>query len=76
MDTTQLNEALSIIYDEEQARIAFWNNPQQEFDEKLRHYADHRSELDLDEGVKVNYGRFGTCWPKSNKLSARISYWR
>jgi type II restriction/modification system DNA methylase subunit YeeA len=29
------------------------------FDEKLRHYADQRIALDLDEGVKVNYGKFG-----------------
>lgn len=29
------------------------------FDEKLRHYADQRISLDLDNGVKVNYGRFG-----------------
>lgn len=29
------------------------------FDEKLRHYADQRIKLDLDDGVKVNYGRFG-----------------
>lgn len=31
----------------------------QEFDEKLRHYADQRISLDLDDGVKVNYGKFG-----------------
>jgi hypothetical protein len=31
----------------------------QTFDEKLRHYADQRIELDLDDGVKVNYGKFG-----------------
>lgn len=31
----------------------------QEFDEKLRHYADQRIDLDLDDGVKVNYGKFG-----------------
>ncbi len=31
----------------------------QEFDEKLRHYADQRIEIDLDDGVKVNYGKFG-----------------
>ena len=31
----------------------------QEFDEKLRHYADQRIQLDLDDGVKVNYGKFG-----------------
>ena len=30
-----------------------------EFDEKLRHYADQRVSLDLDDGVKVNYGKFG-----------------
>lgn len=29
------------------------------FEEKLRHYADQRIPLDLDEGVKVNYGKFG-----------------
>ncbi|MDD2062071.1 BREX-1 system adenine-specific DNA-methyltransferase PglX [Pseudomonas sp. 25571] len=29
------------------------------FDEKLRHYADQRINLDLDEGVKENYGKFG-----------------
>jgi type II restriction/modification system DNA methylase subunit YeeA len=29
------------------------------FDEKLRHYADRRIHLDLDDGVKVNYGKFG-----------------
>ena len=29
------------------------------YDEKLRHYADMRIQLDLDDGVKVNYGKFG-----------------
>lgn len=29
------------------------------FEEKLRHYADQRIALDLDDGVKVNYGKFG-----------------
>jgi type II restriction/modification system DNA methylase subunit YeeA len=29
------------------------------FDEKLRHYADKRISLDLDDGVKVNYSKFG-----------------
>ena len=31
----------------------------QAFDEKLRHYAAARITLDLDDGVKVNYGKFG-----------------
>lgn len=29
------------------------------FDEKLRHFADQRVSLDLDDGVKVNYAKFG-----------------
>lgn len=29
------------------------------YDEDLRHYADQRITLDLDGGVKVNYGKFG-----------------
>lgn len=29
------------------------------FDENLKHYADMRIKLDLDDGVKVNYGKFG-----------------
>ncbi len=30
------------------------------FDEELRYYADQRITLDLDDGVKVNYGKFGS----------------
>lgn len=30
------------------------------FDDILRHYADQRISLDLDDGVKVNYGKFGS----------------
>ena len=30
------------------------------FDEKLRHFSDLRIALDLDDGVKVNYGKFGS----------------
>lgn len=29
------------------------------YDEQLRHYADMRITLDVDDGVKVNYGKFG-----------------
>ena len=29
------------------------------FEEKLKHHADMRIRLDLDDGVKVNYGKFG-----------------
>jgi len=30
------------------------------FDEQLKHYADQRISIDLDDGVKVNYGKFGS----------------
>jgi hypothetical protein len=30
------------------------------FDDELRHFADMRITLDLDDGVKVNYGKFGS----------------
>jgi len=42
--------------------LATLHNQQAElatFDEKLRHHADQRINLDLDDGVKVNYGKFG-----------------
>jgi len=29
------------------------------FDDQLRHLADQKITLDLDDGVKVNYGKFG-----------------
>ncbi len=31
----------------------------QDFDQKIRHHADQRIALDLDDGVKVGYGKFG-----------------
>ena len=43
-------------------QLATLHNQQAElttFDEKLRHHADLRISLDLDDGVKVNYGKFG-----------------
>jgi hypothetical protein len=30
-----------------------------QFDDQLRHYADMRIKLDLEDGVRVNYGKFG-----------------
>lgn len=38
------------------------------FDEKLRHYADRRISLDLDDGVKVNYGKFGSLLAEAKKV--------
>jgi hypothetical protein len=39
------------------------------FDEKLRHYADQRIALDLDDGVKVNYGKFGDLLAEVDKVT-------
>lgn len=50
-ETKRLTNELTTLH-KQQAELA-------EFDEKLRHYADQRISLDLDDGVKVNYGKFG-----------------
>jgi len=41
------------------------------FDEKLRHYADMRIKLDLDDGVKVNYGKFGDLLANVTQVCGR-----
>lgn len=41
------------------------------FDEKLRHYADQRISLDLDDGVKVNYGKFGDLLAEVKAVSGK-----
>ena len=41
------------------------------FDEKLRHYADKRVTLDLDDGVKVNYGKFGDLLAEVTKVHGK-----
>lgn len=38
------------------------------FDEELRHLADQRIALDLDDGVKVNYARFGNLLAFKDKV--------
>ena len=39
------------------------------FDDKLRYFADHRIRLDLDDGVKVNYGKFGSLLADVRKVT-------
>lgn len=39
------------------------------FDEELRHYADMRIKLDLDDGVKVNYGKFGNLLAEAKAIT-------
>lgn len=39
------------------------------FEEKLRHYADMRIYIDLDDGVKVNYAKFGELLAESKAIT-------
>ena len=41
------------------------------FDEELRHLADQRIALDLDDGVKVNFGRFGNLLAAKEKVCGK-----
>jgi len=50
-ETKRIEKQLATLY-KQQVELS-------SFDEKLRHHADQRIVLDLDDGVKVNYGLFG-----------------
>jgi hypothetical protein len=39
------------------------------FDEKLRHFADKRISIDLDDGVKANYAKFGDLVAESKAIT-------
>lgn len=43
----------------------------QTFDETLRHYSDLRIDLDLDEGVKVNYSKFGNLLAEVKAITGK-----
>jgi hypothetical protein len=45
--------------EKERDKLLLQRTELQAFDEKLRHFADQRIQIDLDDGVKVNYGKFG-----------------
>lgn len=40
------------------------------FEEKLKHAADQKISLDLDDGVKVNYGKFGDLLADAKAITA------
>ncbi len=42
------------------------------FDDELRHYADMKISLDLDDGVKVNYGKFGNLLAEVKTITGKI----
>jgi hypothetical protein len=39
------------------------------FDDNLRHYADMRISLDLDDGVKINYDKFGDLLAETKAIT-------
>jgi type II restriction/modification system DNA methylase subunit YeeA len=43
----------------------------QSFDDKLRHYADQRITLNLDDGVRVNFGKFGDLLADVKKVCGK-----
>jgi len=45
----------------------------QEFDERLRHFADRWITLDLDDGVKVNYGKFGDLLAEVKSIHGKVT---
>ncbi len=46
-------------------------NELRRFDDRLRHYADRRITLDLDDGVKVNYSKFGDLLADVKTITGR-----
>lgn len=42
-----------------------------EFDDKLKHYADMRISIDLDDGVKANYGKFSDLLSEVKKITGK-----
>lgn len=57
LNTTSTAEKTALKKEETALTRKF--NELRSFDDRLRHYADMRISIDLDDGVKVNYGRFG-----------------
>ena len=57
--------------EKERAKLVKQQMELRDFDEKLRHYADQRIRLDLDDGVKVNYGKFGDLLAEVKKVAGK-----
>lgn len=57
--------------EKERGKLVKQQTELQTFDEKLRHYADQRISLDLDDGVKVNYGKFGDLLAEVKAITSK-----
>ena len=63
-EATKLKRAITSI-EKKQAEL-------RKFDDKLKHYADMRIPLNLDDGVKVNYGKFGDLLAEVKAIHGKI----
>ena len=59
--------------EKERTKLVKQQSELREFDEKLRHHADQRIALDLDDGVKVNYGKFGDLLAEVKTVTGRTA---
>ena len=62
-DKKRLEKELKIM-DNKQSEL-------REFDDKLKHYADMRISIDLDDGVKENYGKFGDLLAEVKNITGK-----
>jgi type II restriction/modification system DNA methylase subunit YeeA len=63
-ETSKLKRAITSI-EKKQAEL-------RKFDDKLKHYADMRIALNLDDGVKVNYGKFSDLLADVKKIHGKV----
>ena len=59
-DSDDLSTTRARQMDKELTALADQQAELRAFDEQLQHYAERQIHLDLDDGVKVNYGKFGS----------------
>lgn len=64
--TAQANKAKKALAD-----LAKKQQELSAFDDSLKHYADQRITLDLDDGVKVNYAKFGELLADSKAITGK-----
>jgi len=70
-DKEMVSTSAGIKIQKEINKLGKQNEELLSFDEKLKHWADMKIELDLDDGVKVNYSKFGDLLAESNKVTGK-----
>jgi len=70
-DKEMVSTSAGIKIQKEISKLGKQNEELLSFDEKLKHWADMKIELDLDDGVKVNYSKFGDLLTELNKVTGK-----